>query len=458
MDPLTPPDTHQPTKKPRKNPFKAAGQALRAAGSSVRGAVAAAYGRMKSKGRDYWRKQLLHWGGVTALIVLGIYLGGRLEHHQVWLRERYCVTQGMHDLARWLSGKKAYDKHTTVVLIEDEEFWGPELARRNPLNREYLARLLRSLNGFGPRVIALDVYLSSPRPDGSIIDYTVYADETRKLFEAVKEVGSQRSIILLRSIGFRDGYYVYESDVYNETTFSGTKVGVGHVYFEHDYRLIPLSVVLRDGTQIDSFSEAIARAYDMSGTALDFDEGDDESLTYGEYLGPDKINKYSATQVLSAQPGSREFTEIADKVAGKIIIIGGSWHQRARGRGIKVDQHSTPVGDIPGVFMHANYVEALLDTRYYHPVPKKLLLVLEVLLGLATAVLIAKEFWWVWKILLVAGLILVLMLLAIVSLQILGSFFDFFIPVVMVIGHAVYEQVKDWRKAALRCARNHHTP
>jgi CHASE2 domain-containing sensor protein len=401
---------------------------------------------------------MFHWGGVAFLIALGIHLGGVLEHHRVWLRERYRVTQGMHDLARWISGKKAYDKHTTVVLIGDEEFWGPELARRSPLNRGYLARLIRSLNGFSPRVIALDVYLLSPRPDGSVVDYPAYAVETLKLFEAVREVGSQRSVILLRSIGFRDGYYVYESDVYNEETFSGTKVSVGHYYFEQDYRMIPLSVVLRDGTQVYSFSGAIVRAYDMSGTALDFDKGDDESLTYGEYLAPDQINKYSATQVLSARPGSKEFKEIADKLAGKIVIIGGSWHQRAFGRGPRIDQRSTPVGDIPGVFMHANYVEALLDTRYHQPLSKKLLVVLEVILGLVTAVVVAKEFWWVWKILLVAGLILVLMLFAIVSLQILGSFFDFFIPVVMVIGHAVYEQVKDWRKAALNCARNHHTP
>lgn len=457
MEPPNPPEPSQTVKKRRRNPFKAANQTLRAVARAARTKVVASFSRAKNKGRDYWRKQLFHWGGLTLLIVLGIYLGGLLERHQIWLRERYRVTQGMHDLARRISGKTAYDKQTTVVLIGDHEFWGPELAHRSPLDRSYLARLLKSLDRFAPRVIALDVYLSSPKPDGTVVMFPNYEAETCELFGAIWEVGSQRSVILLRSIGFRDGYYVYESDVYDEQTFAGTKVKVGHVYFEPDYRLIPLSVVLKDGTQIDSFSEAIARAHDMSGTLLDFDEGNDESLTYGEYLAPDKINKYSATQVLNAQPGSKEFTEIAGKVSGKIVIIGGSWHQRSFGRGSRIDEHSTPVGDIPGVFVHANYVEALLDSRYYQPVRKKLLIALEVLLGLITAVFIEKKFWWVWTILGVAGLILILMILAIISLQVLGAFFDFFIPMIMVIGHAVYEKVNDWRKTAANCDRHHHT-
>jgi CHASE2 domain-containing sensor protein len=455
MEPSTPPDQAQAAKKRRKNPFAVVVRSLWGAASRLIGAVTSAYKRAKGRGRGYWRKQLVHWGGVAILIAAGIWVGRLMEHHHIWLRERYSVTQGLHDFARWISGKEARDKHSTVVLIGDEEFWGPELAGRNPVSREYLSRLVQSLGRFEPRVIALDFYLSSPRPDGSVVIFPNYETETRKLFEAVGEVGSHRPVILLRSVGFRDGYYVYESDTYNENTFAGKKVSSGHVYFENDYRLIPMSLVLRDGTQVNSFSEAIVGAYDMSGMALDFDEGDDESLTYGEYLRPDKINKYSATQVMHAEPSSKEFTEIADKVGGKVVIVGGSWHQRAFGRGPMVDQHSTPVGEIPGVYMHANYVEALLDTRYYRPLPEKVLIALEVLLGLATAIIIAREFWWVWRVAVVVALIVLVMLSAVVSLQILGSFFDFFIPVITVIGHALYEQVKEWRSAAIKSARKH---
>lgn len=455
METPTPPDAATAAKKQGRRPFTAAGRALRDAASRLGEAAANAYGRAKDKGRTYWRKQLVHWGGVTILIAAGIWVGHLLEQHHVWLRERYRVTQGLQDFARWISGKEARDKHTTVVLIGDEEFWGPELAGRNPVNREYLARLVQSLNRFEPRVIALDFYLSSPQPDGALVMFPNYEQETRQLLEAVAAVGSHRPVVLLRSVGFKEGYYVHESDAYDEKTFAGKKVSGGHVFFENDYRLIPLSLVLRDGTQVYSFSEAIVGAYEMSGTTLNFDEGEDESLTYGEYLRPDKINKYSATQVMSAEPGSKEFAEIADKVGGKVVIVGGSWHQRAFGRGPAVDRHSTPVGDIPGVYMHANYVEALLDTRYYRPLPEKVLIALEVLLGLATAVIIAREFWWVWRVAIVVALIVLVIFAAVVSLQILGSFFDFFIPVVTVIGHALYEQVKEWRSAAIECGRKH---
>ena len=62
----------------------------------------------------------------------------------------------MQEAAQGVSGKYPYDKNTVVVLIGDKEFWGTELARRSPLNREYLARLVVALDKLDPKVIALD--------------------------------------------------------------------------------------------------------------------------------------------------------------------------------------------------------------------------------------------------------------------------------------------------------------
>ncbi|MGH9957400.1 MAG: hypothetical protein ACREBC_09755, partial [Pyrinomonadaceae bacterium] len=34
-----------------------------------------------------------------------------------------------------------------------------------------------------------------------------------------------------------------------------------------------------------------------------------------------------------------------------------------------MDRHETVVGNLPGMVLHANYIEALLDERYFKPIP-----------------------------------------------------------------------------------------
>jgi CHASE2 domain-containing sensor protein len=46
-------------------------------------------------------------------------------------------------------------------------------------------------------------------------------------------------------------------------------------------------------------------------------------------------------------------------MSGKIVLIGENF--------VGMDAHPSVVGKIPGLYLQANYIEALLDDRYYRP-------------------------------------------------------------------------------------------
>lgn len=60
-------------------------------------------------------------------------------------------------------------------------------------------------------------------------------------------------------------------------------------------------------------------------------------------------------------------SEIMEKLKHRIVIIGGNRHKEYK-RGDWVDDHKSPVGNMRGLYFHANYVEALLDDRVRVPV------------------------------------------------------------------------------------------
>jgi len=63
---------------------------------------------------------------------------------------------------------------------------------------------------------------------------------------------------------------------------------------------------------------------------------------------------------------------LKDKLAHKIVIVGGAWSQIVFGNRSKVDEWLTPVGLLPGVYIHANHVQAILCDRVYPRFPSVL--------------------------------------------------------------------------------------
>ncbi len=100
------------------------------------------------------------------------------------------------------------------------------------------------------------------------------------------------------------------------------------------------------------------------------------------------------------------------KLSGKIVLIGEINND--------MDVHASVVGKLPGMYMQANYIEALLDDRYFRPIP-----VLDYVLGfviLAVLELILVLFgnsWWK-ALLLIAGLFVCTVILLYLLVKIPG--------------------------------------
>ncbi len=391
-----------------------------------------------------WLRQNPRWLYAALLIAAGIWVGDLLEEKQAFLDLRYRAYQITQDAAGSLKGE-LYDHNTILVLIGDDEYWKGPYEGRRPINRESLGQLVAALDKYDPKVIALDFDFSSPAPDGSIVEFPKYVEETKKLADTIKDVSSRRSVVLPRTLGF-DGLWIEESDVYDKYDLGQARFGYIALY--NDYRLVPKSVPLKSGDRLDSFAEAIVRCFDLTGNGVKCDRHD-ETLTYaGAYLYEEQFTKYFANQIMS--PDSATQRDLVEKLPGKIVIIGGAWSRYAFNRGSRIDERYTPVGFMPAVYLHANWVESMLESRTARPLWYLPRWTLEFLLGFVAYYLFTSKLWWVWKLLYVPLLALSWLGVAYISAQNFGVFFDPFIVTLVSFAKAAYEQISEWYKDARR--------
>ena len=130
----------------------------------------------------------------------------------------------------------------------------------------------------------------------------------------------------------------------------------------------------------------------------------------------------------------------AGDLAHRPVIVGGQWHLTQLGLGPEVDTHDTPIGRINGAVIHENFVEAILDGRSYGYVPEWLLAALEVMFGIAAALVFAAYAGFRVKLAVFAGLTLGLLFIQWVMLQVFGTFFEAFLPLLGLWLHSVMER------------------
>ena len=189
--------------------------------------------------------------------------------------------------------------------------------------------------------------------------------------EAIKAASSRTRFVLPAPLGVDSvtGLYVLESDIFAGVDFDPASVRRGYIALPRDLRQIPYLPV-KDGA-VESFSQAIARSF--SEQALKY-LPEFESLPYGSYIRRKEFDTLSAGRLLS---GSTDLRVLAHK----IVLVGGNWSRFAYGLGGETDSYFTPIGFVPGVFIHANYAEALLDSRTYSPLGERVQLGLEIRLS-----------------------------------------------------------------------------
>jgi CHASE2 domain-containing sensor protein len=389
-------------------------------------------------------KKPWYWLKVAIIIVIGLYLGHSLDEEGYLTGPRYKMSQFLQSLTPF----PPYPKHTALVLIQDEEYWRGEPEGRVPIKRDYIGKLMEALDKANAAVIAIDFDLRSQSAPGSDdLEQPGYRAETDLFCKAVWAASQRRKVILpktisLTHVGKDDYFYETKPDIYDKCDFGGGRVSKGYIALPPDTRLAPLlSLEVKGGPPLDSFSQAIARAHDEDVLRH---LRETEELPYASFINQEEFEKkvVSAGDLLKGEPAALK------RVENKVVILSGAWHSQGFETGMLIDSYDTPAGIIPGAFIHANYVEAMLDSRIFRTWGGWTLVIIEILLSLCVALPFALEIRALQKLLAVVFIGLVTLVFSYFSLRNLGLFFDPFIPLILVAAHGAFEQIREWRADA----------
>jgi CHASE2 domain-containing sensor protein len=390
--------------------------------------------------RPFTRRGVGHWLRFTLLLTVGWYVGHLLSASP-WLTQlRYAL---YHRQLMMRDRAKLYPKRTVLMLVNDDDYWGDEFQARSPLKRDVLAELLDRLNAAGVNTVALDVDLRSPRPNSPGFEFPDYKQEDAKLIEAIGRMcAAGRHVVLASSISFdSDGYHEMPS-IYTSALPSLPCVQKGYIQLPFDMRRAPGTLDLAGGGHLDSLSLAVTGIADPTAhdtTAADNTRGFrfSEYLTAADFAPRDgKQFVFSGQQLTQMKP-----EQLRNQLADKIVFLGANWHSNAYGTGPMVDLHASPGGPEPGVMLHANYVEAMLDrTGTFAPLADSTGEFLEVILVLALALVGALEIHSAWKWAAFAFACMFSLVLTYTLLQNLGVFLDFLVPFMIILFHTIAEE------------------
>jgi CHASE2 domain-containing sensor protein len=381
-----------------------------------------------------------HWFVVIWLISIGLVIGAWLETAEITLHLQYRVYQFLNRRARSAS----HSDDVVLVLIGDDEYWkGSELARRVPLNRRYLAKLVSKIQQADPKVIALDFDMRPPTDDGSIVEHRDYVEETAMLAKSIDDATCHCKIVVPRAIRREKRGWSEIRDIFDARR--SATLARGYILVPNDVRQIALALPNSDGKhRIDSFASAVVSAAAPAAVA-DARPLEESWLPFGRYHRNDFFDHMSASDLLTSDAP-------LDRLSHKIVIIGGAWSRYAFHEGDMIDAHDTPVGVVPGAYIHANYVQALLAHETTRSLPEWVAKAIDVLLSFTAAFLLATRERARKAITLISlntGAIVVCLLLW----QVFGLYFDFVIPLLLLSAHVAVEQIFDWRKGFIELRR-----
>ena len=398
--------------------------------------------RLRAILQPFVRKGWGHWLRFALLLSGGVLLGHVLNHAPWLTQVRYSL---YHREMMMRDRSQLYPKRTALVLLNDDDYWGDSYQSRTPLKRDVLASLLDKLDALGVNTVALDMDLRSPRPDDPNFEFTDYQAEDAKLVAAIERMcAAGHHVVLASSIQFGADGYTEMPSIYTAKLPKLPCVVRGYIQLPFDMRQIAGTLPLANGGQLDSMSLAVTGIVDPTARA-DSSADTGHGFRFSEYLDEADFDKqlngrsfvFSGNQIMKTDPAA-----LRDQLVDKLVLVGANWHANGYGVGPLVDQHNSPGGMEPGVMLHANYVEAMLDrTGTFAPVSDSAAEIIEVGLVLALAVIGLFEIHVLWKwAALAVGLVLSL-LLTYTLLQNLGLFLDFLIPLLMIVFHTLGEEV-----------------
>ena len=427
---------------------------------------------LKSFRKLLGRKHPVDWVILVVLLALCGMAGHWLARSNVWVSLRAWIYQSMSTSA---TGSR-HPQYTAVVLLDDQDYWSDhptaghegsatdDLAGRVPTNRQYLARIVTQLAAAGAPVIALDFDLRAPLPPSSV-DFPAYRSEDDAFFTALRQACADgHSIVLASELVAQDEGVVEVPSIYDAAGLSDASglsapcVRHGYIQLPRDIRRAPDLVPLQTGGEADPFAFAVVRSSRPAAyNKIARPHGND--FPYSEFISEAGFRDTSQGQVVFSGREILSMTaaELKQKLLipgstqqpnERVVVVGGGWHTLAMKEGPLVDTHPSPGGDMSGVLLHANYIEAASAEKLNVPFPDAAGEAIDAILVLLIACIGMLEIHAGWK----WGAVVAVSVLVVVGSYLLmrtfGLFLDFFFPLIFLGLHAGFEHVREWRHAA----------
>lgn len=351
--------------------------------------------RIVAKGKIYW---IIASALGAISIVLSLYVA------VTWPDLMSMPKFWMYDI---LSGpRQGQSLDSTAVVISDDDF-ANDFSQRLPLKRDVIGHIATNLCAAGARVVALDISMRSDSGTGANSTPDLYAAETAQFRQSIEDAlappdtsHSWRNplcrIVLAVALNCDKLPCMRASQAINASDFHSDRVSEGFANLAFgDRRKMPTHTPIVGNIDEPSLSLAAAHAFEAS-IGLENPTPVIEQYPYITFLAEtdfrnqrrilDSGNVLSSGCATSAGRYSKACLDITGIVQGKIVLVGGAWHDVGD---TYHDEHDTPVKKMPGVLVHLNFVAAYLDQRLSYAVPHVMGVILElfivVVLALVTA-------------------------------------------------------------------------
>lgn len=410
------------------------------------------------------RKGPWHWIRFAALLVVGWFAGHALKESPYLTDLRYWVYRHQLELSQH---GPVYPRRTALVVLDDADYWGADFAGRSPLKRGELALILDRLREAGANAVVLDVDLRAPHRTDPDFDFPDYREtEDPALQTAIDRIcGEGRKVVLGASVLLDgDDYFKAPAIFKIKAPPASTPPEEpapcpqeGYLQLPYDLRMVPGQQDLRNGEKLDSLSLKVVSLINPTAYKLAASNAD-RGFRFARFLSETDYRPAVGPKFAFdwQQLKNADIKEVRRDIADKVVLIGGAWHANAQGQGPIIDTFHTPVGPLPGVFLHANYIEALDGERgTFAPMSDTAAEIIEFSLAIALALVAAMEIHsgWKWSAFLTSLLLSVI--LTYVLLENLGIFLDFLVPVLILIGHTLVEEVMNMRTELHHLKRHH---
>lgn len=320
------------------------------------------------------------------ILVVALVLGWAYTFDDVleWFPKMVVAQLRVHQWLFSSDRRKSHVRWVTPVEVDDDTFYGPHCSGTIPTNRAFLGDLALKVAEQSPAVIAFDFQWKGM--NGRAGDAQIRDKDNEHLLEAIAKITATGIPVVVTTGLARqaDGSWIRQANVYEDSSLP-TGALVGHINLPIDKRKIALKMKSWDWRHtrqddLNSLSLQVISAYE-SELGIWPRTVDDNAIknsatrewVFGGFFEPSAFPSISAQKLLDGD------LRAASLCRHRIVLIGGTWHNPD---GTLIESFPSPVGVVPGLFLHANYIESLLDNRFKQAVPKWLAVMVDFCLAM----------------------------------------------------------------------------